>query len=177
MAILYAFEAQSIQAFIFATGKLREMVGASEIVEELCQGLLDRSLRALTPDKHEILYQAAGGARIQFHDDASADTFMRYWPLIVSRHAPGLGLVQAKAPASDPDALQKLVDELRVQRSFTKPELPETTPPMQTNPRTGQAAEARERGEALEPALVLKRKAAARANNRMTGVIAPEHND
>ena len=44
MAYLYGAAVQGIQEFIFQTNKLREIVGASELVEEICTSKFARVL-------------------------------------------------------------------------------------------------------------------------------------
>ena len=49
------FEARGIQSYIFDSGKMKEMVGASELVKELCDSKLDEVIKYL--ELEEIIPQ------------------------------------------------------------------------------------------------------------------------
>lgn len=144
MAWYYTFEAKEIQSFILQSDKLREMVGGSELVAQLCDGFLDKTLRAVgvsDPDS-VIIATAAGWARMQFEEEAQAREFEKYWPLLVSRFAPGLRLIQAcfEITGTLPDAVGEGIKILRSERNLNDAALPETGPLIERNPRTGLAA-------------------------------------
>ena len=67
MAWLYSFESKEIQKFIMRSDKLRDMVGGSELINQLCGDYLLASLKGLGIDasKQSIIAQAAGWARIR----------------------------------------------------------------------------------------------------------------
>ncbi|MFW6324937.1 MAG: Cas10/Cmr2 second palm domain-containing protein, partial [Desulfovibrionales bacterium] len=129
-------EIGGIQAFILETGKLKEMIGGSEIIESLSQGFYDDVLHDLglreidepdDGDNHWIIpvQKNAGTLRLLFPDLNSARSFVT----VFSRHAvqqfPGLPLygtvVEAdwekglKEPHRDANAA------LAVKRSLTPP--------------------------------------------------------
>lgn len=144
MAWYYSFEAKEIQNYILKSDKLREMVGASELVAQLCDGFLKEALQAVgvkDPDA-VIIANAAGWARLLFEHESPAREFAAYWPLLVSRYAPGLKLVQTLVPldAPLPEVLQKGMRELRAKRNQNQVLLPEATPLVERSPRTGGAA-------------------------------------
>lgn len=144
MAWYYTFEAKEIQGFILQSDKLREMVGGSELVSRLCGKFLHDALKAVgvgNPEK-AIIANAAGWARIRFDDESQAREFAEAWPMVVSRYAPGLKLIQALLPIDGtlPEAVRKGIQILRGERNLNEAVLPETGPLIERNPRTGAAA-------------------------------------
>lgn len=144
MAWYYTFEAKEIQSFILQSDKLREMVGGSDLVARLCGSFLDDALKAVgvAEPGTVIIATASGWARMKFEDGAQAQEFARCWPLIVSRFAPGLKLIQACFEISGtlPEAVKRGMDQLRGARNLNDATLPEVGPLIERNPRTGMAA-------------------------------------
>lgn len=144
MAWYYTFEAKEIQSFILQSDKLRDMVGGSELVSRLCGTFLDDALRAVgvAEPRSAIIATAAGWARICFDDQSQATAFSCYWPMLVSRYAPGLRLIQASLEIRNtlPDAIRQGIDLLRAERNLFWTGLPEIGPLVERNPRTGLAA-------------------------------------
>ena len=144
MAWYYTFEAKEIQGFILQSDKLRDMVGGSELVAQLCGRFLENSLKAVgvNDPRSVIIANAAGWARLRFEEESQAREFACNWPMIVSRYAPGLKLVQALLPleGSLPDAMQLGMEKLREERNCNQISLPEVGPLVERSPRTGMAA-------------------------------------
>src|SRR5699024_6439670 len=81
------------QPWIFGSGKLRAIVGGSRLVSGITGELLDATLDVLPDDTVDNLHFArkAGGAFIAYSRQPSGiGALRRAWPLVVSRHAPGL---------------------------------------------------------------------------------------
>lgn len=73
---LYGAAVQGIQNFIFQTDKLQEIVGASELVEQICKDkfaeLLGKSVEDLEIDENAIL-NAAGNIKYVFKERADCE--------------------------------------------------------------------------------------------------------
>ncbi len=67
---LYGLTVQGIQSYIFATNKLKEIIGASEIIEQLCITWYDDFLKENNIEGTKLL-NAAGNIRFQT-DEATA---------------------------------------------------------------------------------------------------------
>lgn len=87
----YLFEARSIQAFLFASNRLKEVIGASELVEQLTspQGMLDDCLAVV---EGEIQFSRRGGGAFSAfsRDPRSMDRLATLWPLLVRQCVPDL---------------------------------------------------------------------------------------
>lgn len=71
----YGFAVYSIQSYIFETNKLKEIIGASEIVEKVCKSEFEAHFQHFLPNA-TILLQAAGNIRCVFSiADGELDTF------------------------------------------------------------------------------------------------------
>ncbi len=103
---LYGAAVQGIQSFIFQTNKLREIVGASELVEEICTAKFYEMLtnqknvdaktaqEALIKDNNAILH-AAGNIIYIFEDESKCKNLVEKAPKIIQEFAPGITFSQA----------------------------------------------------------------------------------
>lgn len=154
------FEARGIQSYIFDSGKMKEMVGASELVKELCGSKLNTvisylDLEEIKPESEadaakllkmsasQIFFSRRSGGVFTaiFADKSIRDRFLALWSIFITTLAPGLETVHA---VSESENLQKLIketyDNLGYNRNFPPPILPETTPMHVLAPRTGKPA-------------------------------------
>lgn len=155
------FEAKSIQEYILRSGRLRHVVGASELLDALTAGsdgaqgsLLDDVLVALgcDRDQHLRLSRAAGGAVYLFTDDKHRrDAFRDLWSLAVRQYAPGLEFALATGQgASDYAAYQQAQAALGAARNRQPPLLPAGGPVTRYAPRTGEPAFSKDRTLGLQ---------------------------
>ncbi len=126
---LYGAAVQGIQNFIFQTGKLQEIVGASELVEQICtikfaellypeiavekyfKKRCDALKQALNADENAII-NAAGNIKYVFTDKTKCEEVVRIFPKIISKFAPGITLSQAVIKLEDNEDFANKVDEL-----------------------------------------------------------------
>ena len=138
------FEAKSIQDYILRSGRLRHIVGASELIDSLTGNLLDDVLAALdlTEGEKVRFSRRAGGAAYLFSPQREArDAFRDLWSLVVRQYAPGLEFVIAQGEgATDYAAYRQALKELQAARNRQPPALPGGNPVTRYAPRTGQPA-------------------------------------
>ncbi len=144
---LFSFAAKGLQTYIMRGGKLRDMVGATSLVDKLSsKAELEAWLTGpfgFRKEQFDILQAAAGSARIGFRDEGAAETIERLWPLWCHGWAPGLDVVQHLGPWGDVGYAQvaKLAaDQIERNRNFPAPQMPEAGPFAKRAPRTGEAA-------------------------------------
>lgn len=120
---LYGASCQGIQSFIFETDKLREIVGGSELVEQLCTSFFDNILAKHgidDPADSNKITGAAGNIRYVFENQADAEKIVREFPLRVAKKAPGITISQAVIRLSgdlNKKVINELENKLRVQRN------------------------------------------------------------
>jgi len=169
---LFGFAAKEIQSYVFRSDKLKDMVGASELVNDLCESFLDDCLMK-SGASCRVLSRAAGSARVRFDDVAEARRFAAVWPLLVDEFVPGLVVVGAvveigSGTGEDSKALAAIDDQLAMERQLPRPAFPEIPPIVDRAPRTGGAAVALDAdGELVDRETLQKRAAAARTNNHL----------
>lgn len=136
MKYLYGASVQGIQNFIFQSNKLAEIVGASELVEEICttkfaQLIYSESLSVAGPvygtaknclreDTNAIL-NAAGNITYVFHSREECAKVVREFPRMISEYAPGISISQAVVEMADEqtfrEAKEELERRLKIQRN------------------------------------------------------------
>lgn len=128
---LYGFAVQGIQNFIFQTNKLKDIVGASELVERICGNLfkkvLDRSgggekcvAESLEKDP-ECVLAAAGNVKYVFDSKEKCEYVVRNFPKEVVENVPGVTISQAVVVMEERDGFQdsvlRLEEKIRAQRN------------------------------------------------------------
>ncbi len=112
---LYGLTIHSIQAYIFHTNKLKEIAGASELVEQVCTNIFAESIGTtfenLKVDKKAIR-NAAGNIRYLFNSKEKVREHVRTFPKKILEFAPGIHLSQAVVEISEMDIFHKKSEEL-----------------------------------------------------------------
>jgi anaerobic ribonucleoside-triphosphate reductase len=76
---LYGAAVQGIQVFIFQTNKLREIVGASELVKEICESLFEETVGG---KYREYENEEGGGSILHANIDAPFNSFEKAWDMV-----------------------------------------------------------------------------------------------
>jgi len=98
MKYLYGASVQGIQGFIFETNKLREIVGASDLIEWFCSLEFINSFmkkNSINFDKDKILRNAGGNIRIVFDKKDELEIFVKNFPKYIMQKAYGITISQA----------------------------------------------------------------------------------
>lgn len=93
---LYCAAVQGIQEFIFKTNELKHIVGASELVEQICTSAFDEYAK-----NGESIVRAAGNIKFAFDEEADCRKAVREFPKKVMTMAPGITISQAVVPLDD----------------------------------------------------------------------------
>lgn len=110
---LYGASVQGIQGFIFSTNKLKDIVGASELVEQICTTVFDKFAV-----NGESVVQAAGNIKFIFNEKTDCENTVLKFPKEVMNMAPGITISQAVIPLDDDfgkavDTIEKLLKQQR----------------------------------------------------------------
>ncbi|NTU74152.1 hypothetical protein HGB07_08500 [Candidatus Roizmanbacteria bacterium] len=162
----YCFEARGIQQYILETGKLKDMVGASRLVDELCQfsgsdDLLQKVIDALSLDVAKVRFlRRAGGAFIALlSNKEDAIALQNLWTLLISHYSPGLEWVDALEEGNTEQEVVELgIRKLLSRRNNPPVSLPEAGPFVQFSSRTGRAGVEKKGDEWLDNSTSRKRK-------------------
>lgn len=114
---LYGAAVQGIQNFIFQTNELKDIVGASELVEAVCTSAFDE----FGSDPSKSIVRAAGNIKYDFEDEEQCKKAVLEFPKKVQSMAPGITISQAVVeynPETDfADIVKQLESFLRIQRN------------------------------------------------------------
>ena len=131
---VYGGNFEGIQSYIYGTDKLKEIVGASELLNEICsEELFDENNVELRTQfgfnikfrgKFEIVQAAASKLRIVFEIPKDRDDMEAYFPAIVRNAVPGIEFSQAVEDQESedlntiiPDAKKKLEEKLAEEKN------------------------------------------------------------
>lgn len=121
MKYLYGASVQGIQGFIFQTNKLKEIVGASELVEQICTNEFDDFCKkqGIQLSSDNAIIKAAGNIKYLFQSDEDCKKVVKEFPKHIANLAPGITISQAVVAYSKnlPDAINELETKLKAQRS------------------------------------------------------------
>lgn len=111
---LYGAAVQGIQGFIFKTNELKHIVGASELVEQICTSDFEEFAK-----NGESVVRAAGNIKFIFDKKEDCQEAVREFPKKVMTKAPGITISQAVVAFDDDfgKAIDDLEDLLKVQRN------------------------------------------------------------
>ncbi len=179
---LYGAAVQGIQSFIFATNTLRDVIGASELVAQICDELFDE-FRGNHKDGSEYangtsVLKAAGNIKFIFNDKAACENAVRNFPKKVFTKAPGITLSQAVVEIVEDDIdknFQPSVDNLEAKLRACRNRQP--TPVtlglmgIERSRQTGMPSVRHEDGVAWDAAKVQKSELAKKAKGKLV-----EHN-
>ena len=118
---LYGAAVQGIQSFIFKTNELKDIAGASELVENICTRSFDGQLKSASVTTGEKVIGAAGNVKYVFNDRSECARVVRDFAKKVMREAPGITISQAVVKYDNDEdfgkAVQCLEGKLREERN------------------------------------------------------------
>jgi hypothetical protein len=114
---LYGASVQGIQSFIFKTNKLKEIIGASELVERICTTEFYK-ISNLNASSAELIQSAAGNVKCIL-TEAQCRLVVLNFPKNAQKIAPGITISQAVVEINDGQALpiDELEKRLKIQRN------------------------------------------------------------
>ena len=115
---LYGASVQGIQQFIFQTNELKDIVGASELVEIICTKLFKEIVGHRWNEASQII-SAAGNVKYIFESKVECEKVVRSFPRKVMTKAPGVTISQAVVELEDDfvKSINDLEKKLRSQRN------------------------------------------------------------
>ena len=156
---LYGASVQGIQGYIFQTNKLKDVIGASELVKELCETDFKREF-ALTGGV-EYIVKAAGNIKLILDSEEDCKRIVFQFPKYAMEKAPGITLSQAVVKCVSDDMTEdrkKLEDRLRAQRNRPCKSLTLGSVAMHRSPLTGLPAVPHKDNEPLDEGVLRKRE-------------------
>jgi len=158
------FEAKSIQQYLLESGRLRDIIGASELVDALTGSILDQALSALALQEGRDLQfsRRAGGAFYALSASRrSLEKLLSLFSLLVQQQAPELaydvGLGSGVTPLQAFDVARRA---LHRDGNRIRPRLPLSAPIARRNPRTGRTVEDEDRTGLTDAATAAKKHCA-----------------
>ena len=153
----YLFECKGIQRYVFGSGRLRQVVGASDLVAGIarsdCKDDIAKVFQATGIGSPDMSRRAGASFCAHADDKGKLEDFRRLWRLVTGIRYPGLEFSDVE-PATAGTALEASrlsYSRLTALRENSAAFLPPTGHPfLEANPRTGMVAVARADNEFLD---------------------------
>jgi hypothetical protein len=181
---LLLIAAKSLQSYVLGSDKLREMVGATQLIEDFCsEEFAGVVLKSLGVNDFEVITAAAGQAAVKIPRKKDAKRAAALIPWAAHQFAPGLEVHAAVADLAESEggysrAIESVQAELAESRNaFHYPDLPIAPPPALKAPRSGRVAVEYDRyGSEIEEvdavALAKRQRRASTRRESRTGQVA-----
>jgi len=134
---LYGASVQGIQEFIFKTNRLKDIVGASEMVE-----IISQDFSSKYENYCDVIQKAAGNIKILFNTEKDVQEIVKHLPKEVMQYAYGITLSQAVVTVNGTltkDDLDSLEEKLKSARNRPTLPLDSNINIMKLSPTTGRA--------------------------------------
>lgn len=146
---LYMYDVRGIQNYIFRTNKVKEIIGASMMVEDLILRLFERSadklnlrvksrvtyqnelLFSFTDEDNldaEVLYYGGGNLLVLYHDELKAHEVSRLMCIDLVKETYSLQLAVASVEAQDENSYKEDYQKLRKEMERVKVNMPMSAP-------------------------------------------------
>lgn len=168
---LYAAAIQGIQGFIMQTDELKDIVGASELIEDISKKAFEEFQETKSKEDENIVLMAAGNIKYVFTDRDKCEKAVLEFPKKVMELVPGITVSQAVVEYKDDsefgDAIDEIEEKLKAQRNKQVGTHP-VFMSMQRSRQTGLPAVKIEKGEFLDAQTVAKRASAKKGSKSST---------
>ena len=98
MKFLYGASVKKIQSYIFDSSRLKEIAGASELVEHVCNDLFMKFINENGIKDVDIVIQDEENIRALIRNREDAEKIMRDFPKRATEEAPGIQFIQSIVP-------------------------------------------------------------------------------
>ncbi len=175
---LYGANVKAVQKFIFQTNKLKEIIGASELVEQICTSMFEEQVGKTHYISANCIIAAAGIIKYIFEDETECQSLVRVFPKSVFNAAPGIvfsqAVVQMAGGQPTGEELKELEQRLKTQRNKAVSPLETGLRITERSRRTGLPGVVFESEEALDQATKLKKKANKEGKESLGKKLYPE---
>lgn len=173
---LYGASIQGIQNYIFQTNELKDIIGASELVNEICH-----KFKAMFGEDSEhrgkMIVHAAGNIKCIFDDEDACRDAVRNFPRFAMEMAPGITISQAVVKIKDDSEYAKKAEELEqrlhAQRNHPVKSLTTGLMAIERSRKTGLPAtkveETKKKVEYLDEGTVAKRDVVKKEEGNLSG--------
>ena len=160
---LYGAAVQGIQGFIFQTNELKDIVGASELVEEICTKMFEDEFK----QDGELIVSAAGNIKCLFYSEEQCQRSVLLFPKTVMEAAPGITISQAVVNTTQEEidgdfqsVVDKLESRLRAQRNRATKSITTGLMGIERSRKTGLPAVEVDKGDYLDSGTAKKKERA-----------------